>query len=119
MGSERGASMPSRTVWPRISMISTITSSPSITRSPARRVILSIGRSRGVGGRRGREQRGPQRTAARLVDHLVAATLPDQDRRLEVGGERLELLGGAHGDVDRHRGDVVKPKPLGFLVVQL
>src|SRR5581483_5959938 len=44
IGSPSGAAIPRRTVWPLTSMTVTRTSSPITTRSPARRVSISMGR---------------------------------------------------------------------------
>src|SRR5947209_4114724 len=103
-------------------MTSTTTLSPSMTRSPARRVILSIKRSCSAArrcGRLRRKQGSPERAVARLVDHLVALAVPHEDRRLEIGAEVLERLSRPYRDVDRDRRDVVEPEPLGVLVGQL
>ena len=46
------------------------------------------------------EQRGADGSVRDLVDHLVAATLRNQDRRAEVRTEVRELGAGADGDED-------------------
>src|SRR5881628_651813 len=102
-----GASMPMRTLDPETSITSMTTSSPSMTFSPGRRVMMSMGTvppwSRGELERCSgcypvtlsgsdlrcilREQRSTDRSVGSLVDDLVAGTLCDQDRRAEVRTE--------------------------------
>src|ERR1700757_1688143 len=121
MGSERGASMPSRTVEPEMSITATITSSPSTIRSPTLRVISSIGgRSRGLRRVAGRaEQLCPELGAGRLVDDLVRDPGVDQDRRLEVGGALVRGIARADRHVHVDGGDVVEAEPVGLLVGDL
>src|ERR687898_1939105 len=105
--------MPTRTELPTISMTSTTMSSPTMMRSPARRVMMStvlppwksavnrLDVQRRLGRRLDHvtgEQRGAHGGVARLVDHLMAAAVCDQDRRAEV---RTEVRGGRTG-ADRH-----------------
>src|SRR5690242_9241573 len=114
--------MPSRTVWPRISITSTIMLSPRTMRSPARRVILSMPSCDvgcGLGGGGWFEQRDAQFVSRGLVDHLMPPPRPDEDRGLQVGGEVFELLGRADRHVHGYRGDVVEPEAFGLLVVEL
>ena len=98
-----------------------IVSSPSMIRSPARRLILSMpSRSRPARcPRRGCKQRRAEVTAGRLVDHLVGLTGPHQDRRLEIGREVLQHRRGAHGHVHVHRARPFKAEALGVLVDHL
>src|SRR4051812_45982085 len=114
--------MPIRTLDPETSITSMTTSSPSMTFSPGRRVMMSMGTvppwSRGelwsdvreaypkvLSGSDLRsilrEQRSAHRSVGGLIDDLMAGTLCDQDRRAEVGTEVLQDLAGAHGHVDR------------------
>src|SRR6476661_4656234 len=113
-----GAAMPIRTLEPETSITSMTTSSPSMTFSPGRRVMMSIGRfllgavgterwkkrtrwcsTLGRRFRRSREQRCTNGGVGSLVDHLVAVTVCDQDRRAEVGAEVLQRLRGANRHV--------------------
>src|ERR1700712_3779327 len=105
-----GAAMPMRTLEPLTSITSTTTSSPIMTFSPGRRVMMSIARAyrRGSGGLdvlvgQAGEERRADRCVRRLVDDLVADGARDQDRGGEVRAEVLEGLGGADGHVDRGR----------------
>src|SRR3954467_7717836 len=132
--------MPMRTLEPETSITSMTTSSPSMTFSPGRRVMMSMGTvppwSRlgnwsdcsgsypvvlsGSDLRRVlREQRSADRSVGSLVDDLMAGTLCDQDRRAEVGTEVLQDLAGAHGHVDRGLVAVVDADALGLVVGQL
>src|SRR4051794_38089277 len=90
-----------------------LVSSPSMIRSPGRRVMIStLGFLLGKGCAEGTdlrdglglghlgEQRGAHGRAAGLVDHLVSATMRDDDRRAGVGVEVVERLAGPDGDVD-------------------
>src|SRR6185436_20172364 len=101
-----GAAMPMRTLEPETSITSMTTSSPSMTFSPGRRVMMSMERFLlgAVGNleRCGwvtpeaslrRDLRGIRKqwcahgSVGSLVDDLVARTLCDQDRRAEVRAE--------------------------------
>src|SRR5882672_6774858 len=104
--------MPTRALLPTISITWIVMSSPSMIRSPGRRVMMStlfllgsFGRSGdgGLGGGGLLPGRGEQRRAHRrvvgLVDDLVTTTPRDQDGSTEVGRAVLQHLGGAHRDV--------------------
>src|SRR3954451_7020709 len=111
--------MPTRTVLPTISFTWKTMSSPTMIFSPTRRVMSSMvppwiqlrkGRKWGLRrGRDGREQRSADGSVRRLVDHLVAVTGGDEDRRAQVGVEVGQLGAGADGhpdgDVGRGGGD--------------
>src|SRR3954470_3000353 len=108
--------MPRRTVLPTISLMWKTMSSPTMIFSPTRRVMSSmvppwIQLRADVcvcwlgSGRDGREQRGANGGVRGLIDHLMALTLGDEDRRPQVGVEVGELRAGPHrhedGDVGR------------------
>src|SRR3954454_8290689 len=111
--------MPMRTELPTVSITCRTMSSPSMTFSPGRRVMMSMGAfllgnacrngarvsvvSGGLVDRGLGEQRGADGGVRALVDHLKATTVGDEDRGAQVRGEALELRGGPHGhpDVDR------------------
>src|SRR5919204_642570 len=122
-----GAAMPTRTVEPVTSITSIRTSSPTLIFSPARRVMMSIAglllgeRSDRDDLLRGRplEQRGPDGRVCGLVDHLVAATTRDQDRRVEVGTKVLERVGRANRHVDGGVIGIGDPDALGLVVIEL
>src|SRR5215218_186807 len=105
--------MPTRTELPTISITWTTTSSPSMIFSPGFLVMMStlrllLGKRGGtvdaalcrLGGIGRREQRSPDGSVRRLVDHLMAAALPDHNRRAEVATEVRQLRGGANRDPD-------------------
>src|SRR4051812_46367876 len=130
--------MPIRTLEPETSITSMTTSSPSMTFSPGRRVMMSMGTvppwSRGELERCSgsypdnlsgsdlrcllREQRSSDRSVGSLIDDLMAGTLCDQDRRAEVGTEVLQDLAGANGHVDRGVVAVVGADAIGLVVGQ-
>src|SRR5215218_7571884 len=107
--------MPTRTVFPTISITCTTTSSPTMIFSPTRRVMSSMvppwiqlrGRDeltrerikqvlrvlRG-GHDVGREQLGADRSIAGLVDHLMALAIGDEDRSAQVRVEVGQLGAG-------------------------
>src|SRR5215204_6305491 len=103
--------MPTRTVFPTISITCTTTSSPTMIFSPARRVMSSMvppwircGWIRGLsGGGDGREQRGADGGVGGLVDDLVTLAVGDEDRGAQVREEVSQLGAGTDGDPD---GDV-------------
>src|SRR4051794_30198361 len=107
--------MPTRTVLPTISITWTTTSSPTMTFSPARRVMISMavppwircgGKCLGVCLRGLNGHVGEQRDAhlvRHLVDHLMATATDDHYRRVEVRAEVRELGPGADDDVDLGR----------------
>src|SRR3954470_14805507 len=131
--------MPMRTLEPETSITSMTVSSPSMTFSPGRRVMMSMGTvppwSRGelercsgcypvnpLGSDLGsilREERSTDRSVGSLVDDLMACTLCDQDRRAEIGTEVFQDLAGAHGHVDRGLIGVVDADAVGLVVGQL
>src|SRR4051794_15159288 len=113
--------MPMRTDPPTSSMTWTTMSSPTMTRSPGFRVMISMfstssldrgSHPRGAGATGARaalgslsgegpgEQRSPDREVRRLVDHLMADTVRDKDRRAEVRPEVRELGTRADGHPD-------------------
>src|SRR3954464_11022551 len=127
--------MPTRTLLPAISMMWILVSSPSMIRSPGRRVMMSTAFLLGTEGGKGEygtglgddllcggdllEQRGPDGRARRLVDHLVTAAACYQDRRAEVRPELLDRLTGADGHVHVGLGRVGHADPLGLGVRDL
>src|SRR3954468_20259756 len=110
--------MPTRTVLPTISITCTTTSSPTMIFSPTRRVMSSMVppwiQLRGVRerilrvlrGRRhgGREQRGAHGSLGRLVDHLMALAVGDDERRAQIRVEVGEFGAGADRDPHGHVG---------------
>src|SRR4051794_29864000 len=111
-----------RTWLPTISITWMEMSSPSTIFSPGRRVMISTRPDYPSGGLLllPREQRRAHRRVVGLVDDLVAAALVDDDRRLEVGRELLQVARRADGDPHR---DVVaglrQAGGVGHLVGQL
>src|SRR3954467_5041557 len=108
--------MPTRGVLPTISITWTTTSSPTMTFSPARRVMISMAVPPwirvaggnvwavvlcGLGGHVG-EQRDAH-LVRHLVDHLMATAVRDHYRRVEVRTEVRKLRTGADDDVDLGR----------------
>src|SRR3954452_22734653 len=133
-----GASMPMRTLEPETSITSMTTSSPSMTFSPGRRVMMSMdgsslepwersdrksgrGRCSTLGRclRRSREQRRANGSVRGLVDHLVAVTVCDQDRRAQVGAEVLQRLRGANRHVDHGHLGGGDADPVGLVIAEL
>ena len=125
-----GAAIPSRTVWPLTPMTVTRISSPMTTRSPGRRVRISIEAdyeairlapacSRGGGVERRRRLLGSANSGACSgrsgVDHLVAAAVADHQRRAQVGGDVERVRGRAHGHVQRRSGGVLDAGALAIL----
>src|SRR6478752_5561702 len=122
--------MPTRTVFPTISITCTTTSSPTMIFSPTRRVMSSmippwiyaaacfLGWVLRGGRDGGREERGADGSVGGLVDDLVALALGDEDRGAQVGEEVAQLGAGAdrhpHDDVGR-----VARDRLGSLVGEL
>src|SRR3954453_3331132 len=128
--------MPTRTELPTVSITCRTMSSPSMTFSPGRRVMMSMGAfllgnacrngaretvvsgglllDRGLG-----EQRGADGGVLALVDHLVATTVGDKDGSAQVRGEALELRGGAHGHPDVDCRGVFDAEPGGLRLVDV
>src|SRR5690348_4091201 len=112
--------MPTRTVFPTISLMWTTMSSPTMIFSPARRVMSSMVppwmQLRGLGGGRdGREQRGADGGVRGLVDDLVPLARGDEDRRAQVGVEVGELRAGADRDVHRDVGGIGRDRLRGLV----
>src|SRR3954454_6795045 len=111
--------MPTRTVFPTISITCTTTSSPTMIFSPTRRVMSSMvppwiqlranlrilwvlrGDSR-VGGEELRANGGIRG----LIDHLMALAVGDQDRGTQVRVEVGQLGAGTDRDPHGHVGRV-------------
>src|SRR4051794_40901514 len=132
--------MPMRTLEPETSMTSITMSSPSMTFSPGRRVMMSMGRfllgavwelerlgrvlpAGGVlrsdlGCRLG-EQRCAHRCVGSLVDDLMTVPVRDDDRGTKIRAELLEFLRGAHGHVHGGVLALVGADALGLIVGQL
>src|SRR3954466_12409916 len=112
-----------------------LVSSPSMIRSPGRRVMMStaflLGTEGGegrtgdglgddlVGGRDLLEQRAPDRSARGLVDHLMTTAARDKDRRAEVRPEVLDRLARADGHVHVGLRRLGHADPLGLGVRDL
>src|SRR3954454_5015048 len=111
-----------RTLLPETSITSMTTSSPSMTLSPGRRVMMSMGNGSslepwGTGAicrtwpsrlstwlgrclRLTREQGGTDGSVGSLVDHLVATAVCNQDRRAEIRTEVLQGFCRTDGHID-------------------
>src|ERR1700689_3886234 len=123
-----GAAMPRRTVCPLTPMTVTRISSPMTTRSPGRRVRISmtsdyeairgvpagsalgsVDRRSGLGDLLGREreERCLERCLLMRVDHLVSASLLDHQGRTQVGRDVKRVGGGTHRDEHSRRREVL------------
>src|SRR5271155_2494776 len=135
-----GAAMPTRTVCPLTSRIVTKTSPPITTRSPGRRVRISMNRHYGASALASRgeipelmereprvrpgslaecEQMGLQFGAGCGVQDLMPPSLPDGDRGTEIDDDVAWVGGRAHGHIELGGSWVLGADQLAVLLGEL